>query len=50
MVFHDGSLVFSTPGPIWGPQDPDLGSGWAGNLFGPKMTLEKHDVVIEMVP
>ena len=32
MVFQYGSLIFSTPGPILGPQDLDLGSGWAGDL------------------
>ena len=49
MVFQDGSLIFSTPGPIWGPQDPDLGSGWAEDLFWSKQGPEKYDIVVEMV-
>ena len=49
MVFRYGSLVFSTPGPTWGPQDPDLGSGWAGDLFRRK-ACGKHGFVEEMVP
>ena len=41
MVFQHATLIFSTTGPILGPQDLDLGSGWAGDLFGPKIGPEK---------
>ena len=41
MVFQYASLVFSTPGPILGPQDLDLGSGWPGDLFGAKKGARK---------
>ena len=41
MVFQYGSLIFSTPGPILGPQDLDLGSGWAGDLLGAKTGARK---------
>ena len=42
MVFQHATLIFSTTGPILGAQDLDLGSGWAGDLFGPKMGPEKR--------
>ena len=51
MVFQYGSLIFSTPGPILGPQDLDLGSGWAGDLFWTKRGGGGKQVFVEeMVP
>ena len=47
MVFRHATLVFSTPGTIFGPPDLDLGPGWPGPPFlgkkgGPEnMTLWK---------
>ena len=37
MVFRHATLVFSTPGTIFGTPIPDLDPGWAGDLFCPKM-------------
>ena len=37
MVFRCATLVFLTSEPILGPQDPDLGSGWAWDPFSQKM-------------
>ena len=37
MVFRHATLVFSTPGAIFGTPIPDLDPGWAGDLFCPKM-------------
>ena len=50
MVFQGATLVFSTPEAILGVQDLDLGSGWAGDLFGQTWGPEKHDFVEDMVP
>ena len=37
MVFRHATLVFSTPGAIFGTPIPDLDPGWAGDVFCPKM-------------
>ena len=42
MVFHCASSMFSAPGLIFEPRDLDLGSGWAGDLFCPKMGPRKR--------
>ena len=39
----------SNPSDIIGPQDLDLGSGWAGDFLVQKWAPEKHDYVEEMV-
>ena len=46
MVFHYGTLVFSGPEAIFGVQDLDLGSGWAGHLS----QQNRNYCVQEMVP
>ena len=41
MGFQYTTLICSTLGPILGPQDLDLGSGWAGVLFFTKKGTRK---------
>ena len=49
MVFRQATLVFSTPGAIFGTPIPDLDPSRAGDLCCPN-GLEKHGFVEEMVP
>ena len=41
MLFQHATLILSTPGPIFGARDLDLGSGWAGDHFAPNMGPNK---------
>ena len=50
MVCQHATLVFSAPEAILGAQDLDLGSSWAGDLFGAKKGPAKDDFVEGLFP